>query len=499
MSADKLDSNRSGDIPLQTMSTEVDIYPDVHSEVIITKLIEVSPLVPVEQTKDNAVNVPSMSSEDSLLDMELPTPRKRTMRNRARTAMKLDRKKSTLTLAEEWWNGKETVQITIPPFFMKWFFFFKYEEPPKHVKLLQQNAWAWRPRLNFWCVFPILVVFAAILILLGVPMLYSTHAQVFYFRTDYTYCTAQEDPSVLKIAILSMITHTNMLTKNDSNTSIADCNPPPNITSITIKTCDDYLNTIPKCVRAASRILFNKCTCVVSIEVKQRMKLPIFMYYELNNFYTSHRRLVQSWDGYHYRGERHTVTTRECYTYSTNNAGDVYFPCGMLPNSIFNDTISSLNFNISRKQISFPIFANAKYIDPNPTLKNTILSDTKPLPAWPKSIYNIENGILNEDFIVWNYPSAFPNFRKMYARLDNSLEIGVYNITVTYNYLVSTISARKFISLSTTSWIGGQPFGFIAYAFTSYGVLILITAFILLAIHFPIKRRNTKSFLQQPY
>ena len=70
-----------------------------------------------------------------------------------------DRGKSAKTLSDEWWEGKEPLIIRgrpVPVFLMKWVLFLKYEEPPKHISLLQQSAWAWRPRLNFWCILPIL-------------------------------------------------------------------------------------------------------------------------------------------------------------------------------------------------------------------------------------------------------------------------------------------------------------------------------------------------------
>lgn len=47
---------------------------------------------------------------------------------------------------------------------------------------------------------------------------------------------------------------------------------------------------------------------------------------------------------------------------------------------------------------------------------------------WTKEIWELDpenqtnNGFKNEDFIVWMRTAALPNFRKLYRRIDHSVE-----------------------------------------------------------------------------
>ena len=43
------------------------------------------------------------------------------------------------------------------------------------------------------------------------------------------------------------------------------------------------------------------------------------------------------------------------------------------------------------------------------------------------------NGLLNEDLIVWMRTAAFPNFRKLYRKIDTDLEAGDYTLKITYS------------------------------------------------------------------
>jgi len=40
----------------------------------------------------------------------------------------------------------------------------------------------------------------------------------------------------------------------------------------------------------------NPAECPITLEVKETMKAPVFVYYQLDNFYQNHRRYVKSKD-----------------------------------------------------------------------------------------------------------------------------------------------------------------------------------------------------------
>ena len=400
--------------------------------------------------------------------------------------------KSAKKLSDEWWEGKDPLVIrdrVVPVFIMKWFLFLKYEEPPKHIRFLQQSAWAWRPRLNFWCVFPILFATSLFFIIFGIPMVYFLVSGVFTYGTDYTYCTATNSSSELKSAITAMLSQ---------SSTISPCVSPVNVTNANFTTCEQYLSAIPRCVLAIVRINY-PCMCSVEIQIDQRLLPPVFLFYELSNFYISHRRFTQSWLGWHFLSERFTSINRACAAYSTDANGTTYFPCGMVTNAYFNDTILPLNLTLTKNGITFPRYVGNKFVEPSTATQRKIINATSFPAAWPYPVYDLPGGMENQDFMVWHSTSAFPNFRKLYGIVNGTVTAQTYMFSIVYNYPVTSVGASKFISLATTAWMGGQPFGFLSYSYLVFGILIALATLLIVVFHFPLKNIHKKGYLQQPY
>jgi hypothetical protein len=49
-------------------------------------------------------------------------------------------------------------------------------------------------------------------------------------------------------------------------------------------------------------------TCAITLDIKAKMKQPVFMYYELDKFYQNNRRYVASRDDKQLRGEKRTYS-----------------------------------------------------------------------------------------------------------------------------------------------------------------------------------------------
>lgn len=401
-----------------------------------------------------------------------------------------DRGKSAKTLSDEWWEGKEPLIIRgrpVPVFLMKWVLFLKYEEPPKHISLLQQSAWAWRPRLNFWCILPILFFSCIFFITFGIPMVYFFVTSVFSYSVDYTHCVSTNSSDDLRASLATML-----------SMSGPNCTSPVNVSTAAFNTCEQYLSATPRCVLSPVRVGY-PCHCTVQLAVDRILPRPTFLFYELSNFYISHRRFTQSWFGSHFLSERPTSVTPGCASYSRDANNAVYFPCGMVTNALFNDTIIPLEFVISKNGITFPRYVDEKFVEPSQEVQTRINNETVPPPAWSSSVYSLEGGMQNQDFMSWHSTSAFPNFRKLYGIVNGTITARTYNFTVIYNYPVTSVGASKFISFGTTAWMGGQTAGFLSYSYLICGILIAITTFVIIVIHFPFKYRNTKTYLTQPY
>merc|ERR1719421_1766368 len=79
------------------------------------------------------------------------------------------------------------------------------------------------------------------------------------------------------------------------------------------------------------------------------MDAPVFVYYELNNFYQNHRRYVKSLDVEQLMGDTSDPPTagqcdplsKEADCYGDDMDQDCHLnPCGLIANSLFNDVIS---------------------------------------------------------------------------------------------------------------------------------------------------------------
>lgn len=95
-------------------------------------------------------------------------------------------------------------------------------------------------------------------------------------------------------------------------------------------------------------------TCTVEITVSQDIKQPIYVYYQLDNFYQNHRRYVKSRSFDQLKGKNVDVSTdcdpivknKDIYLglksaadpTKTLNPEDTAWPCGLVAKSFFNDT-----------------------------------------------------------------------------------------------------------------------------------------------------------------
>ena len=73
------------------------------------------------------------------------------------------------------------------------------------------------------------------------------------------------------------------------------------------------------------------------------------------------------------------------------------------------------------------------------------MAETASPPAWGKKLWELDpsennsnNALLNEDLIVWMRTAAFPNFRKLYRKLEKTdnapkLEKGIYKLSINYS------------------------------------------------------------------
>ncbi|XXG65649.1 hypothetical protein AAC387_Pa05g3293 [Persea americana] len=229
-------------------------------------------------------------------------------------------------------------------------------------------------------------------------------------------------------------------------------------------------------------------TCTRILTVPKQMKQPIYVYYELDNFYQNHRRYVKSRSDKQLQDPEYEDTTTTCDPEDTTGTGAPIVPCGLIAWSLFNDTYSfSRNKKalvVNKKDISWKSDRDGKFSDkvfPKNFQSGTLIGGGKLNPNKPLSE--------QEDLIVWMRTAALPTFRKLYGRIEVDLEANeVIQVTLENNYNTYSFGGKKKLVLSTTSWLGGKN-DFLGVAYITVGGLCFFLAMAFIVVYLIKPRR----------
>jgi len=345
---------------------------------------------------------------------------------------------------------------------------------PKNSKFKQQQLPAWQPILTAGTVLPTFFVIGLAFVPIGVGLMYFSD-QVNEVVVPYTDC-------------------------KDTDGNL----------------CSEAITTNPGVT----------CTCVMSVSAEdigdKNWEGQVFIYYGLTNFYQNHRRYVKSRDDKQLYGDINRAPNEDCKPFDTDNNSTKYAPCGAIANSLFNDTIE-LQYKAKGSTDAYQIVklnrtgiawdSDKKYKFQNPKTTDGSAASlreafkkagtVKPMD-WQKEIWELDtetidpvtgdltnNGFQNEDLIVWMRTAALPNFRKLFRRvehtIDSEFEKGLpanmeYQLNIGYNYPVTQFSGTKSVIIATTSILGGKN-PFLGIAYIVVGCICFIIGIIFLFIH----------------
>ncbi|XP_069143751.1 putative ALA-interacting subunit 2 isoform X6 [Solanum lycopersicum] len=221
--------------------------------------------------------------------------------------------------------------------------------------------------------------------------------------------------------------------------------------------------------------------CTRYLKVPQNMKAPIYIYYQLDNYYQNHRRYVKSRSDKQLLHGLQYNDTSSCNPEGENN-GLPIVPCGLIAWSLFNDTYSFFNgadaINVNRKNIAWRSDREHKYgkdvypfnFQSGPLIGGATLDPDIPLSD-------------QENLIVWMRTAALPTFRKLYGKIEVDLEEGdLIMVNLVNNYNTYSFGGRKKLVLSTTSWLGGRN-NFLGMSYVTVGSSFIFLAFVFLLLH----------------
>lgn len=244
--------------------------------------------------------------------------------------------------------------------------------------------------------------------------------------------------------------------------------------------------------------------CHIQFEIPQELSAPIYFFYRLENFYANHRRYSNSFSEDQIEGKASSLDTikntagQNCKPLSDDN-GKKYYPCGLIANSMFNDTFetslmgvnnTAKDYEMTEKGIAWATNSNR--------FKKTKYNYTEitPPPYWVKKFPNGYNETNVPDisqwpqFQNWMQASGLPNFNKMALRNDDDpLPAGVYEVTIGLHFPVLPYKGRKYIFISQRSVIGGKNY-FLGISWIAGGGVCFVLGLVLLAINM-VKPRKT--------
>ena len=189
--------------------------------------------------------------------------------------------------------------------------------------------------------------------------------------------------------------------------------------------------------------------CRVQFYIPDRLEPPVLLYYQLTNFYQNHRRYVKSFDQSQLQGEfrdNSTIDGSDCDPLKLDHNGKAYYPCGLIANSQFNDTIfppRALNWPGVNGNYTYEMATKNIAWDSDKALYQNIDTQTYPYgsvvppPFWqaryPEYNETFPYPDLHNDeaFQVWMRTAGLPTFSKLSQRNDTvAMEPGRYEVMI---------------------------------------------------------------------
>ena len=196
--------------------------------------------------------------------------------------------------------------------------------------------------------------------------------------------------------------------------------------------------------------------CTLQFPIPNNIGPPVLLYYRLTNFYQNHRRYVKSLDTDQLKGDAVSVSTIKsgsCDPLRVDDSGKPYYPCGLIANSLFNDSFNDpVNVNVqgdNRDNQTYDMTNKGIAWDSDKALygKTKYKAEDIAVPPnwqeqWPKGYTedNLPDLEADEEFQVWMRTAGLPAFSKLALRNDDqTMKCGMYQLDIVNSEYLSQI------------------------------------------------------------
>lgn len=346
----------------------------------------------------------------------------------------------------------------------------KSKRPPEN-SFSQQRLAAVNPVFGAKTVIPLLLALGIILVPLGVAMWYASE-KTQDLQIEYTQCEIQANGDYWTPIPQEYVTY------NVRNTSAI----PSAMWKLRKDTSFPWLE--------------EQNVCEIQFVLVDDLDGPLRFFYRLKNFYQNHRRYAKSFSDDQMLGKAASVSVVKdtaginCEPISTDAAGKIIYPCGLIANSLFNDTFNPTFLGVNGTSDDFQMSAqNIAWTSNSNRFRKTKYNHTQivPPPNWAKMFpdgyneTNIPDILTWEEFQNWMYTSAFPDFRKLALQnTQDNMPAGIYQVDIGLHFPVLPYKGEKYFLLSQSSVIGGKN-PFLGYVWIATGgVCLLLGIFVLI-------------------
>lgn len=373
----------------------------------------------------------------------------------------------------------------------------KKSHRPPNTAFRQQRLKAWHPIFIPKTIIPLLFIMAVIFAPLGAGMIYASSRSSKY-EIEYTMCQDLAGSNGEFTQVPSKYVHPSFASTNSKTNSETRLDP---LQVLWSKSSAAF--PLP----GSEGKTATRPVCTVRFNIPQDIGPSVFLYYKLTNFYQNHRRYVRSIYQPQLAGEAsaaHDLKGQDrCDPLAVDSSsGKPIYPCGLIANSLFNDSFSSPSLLNSRggqdAAVEYTMTdTGIAWASDYDRFKKTKYSpqDVVPPPNWREQYpdgYNDQNMpdlSTMENLMVWMRTAALPTFTKLARKnVKESMSAGTYQIVIQDNFPVKTYDGSKSFVIATTSIIGGKN-PFLGIAYVVIGGISAVFAILFLSAHIIKPRR----------